>query len=130
MYWFETNPDRVKDHKQFLLSAVKQYISTSPGEAGDEIGRYLSKIQNKKTLNQFLTVIEELCSDPSIESWIQRELRQALDEDFKRTLDSVFDAYTLEDQVRIVKEFSSAIKEPHKNKKEIRIKLLPKESLL
>ena len=113
-----------------MLSAVRQYVSTSPGEAGDEIGRYLSKIQNKKTLNQFLKAIEELCSNSSTESWIQRELRQALDEDFKRTLDSVFDAYTLEDQVRIVREFSSAIKEQPKNKKEIRIKLLPKESAL
>jgi hypothetical protein len=47
-------------------------------------GGYFGALQLLADVNK-RKAVEELCSDPSTESWIQRELRQALDEDAWRT---------------------------------------------
>lgn len=79
--WFNVKPEKVKNRKKFILSAIRQYVRCEPGEGGSEVGEYIADIKNEETRKKFVKALKELkftdAGSPDIEDWVKEELNIA-----------------------------------------------------
>lgn len=76
--WFNVKPEKVKNRKKFILSAIRQHVRNTPGEGGREVGEYIADIKNEETRGKFVKALKEMCftdsDSPDLESWLKEEL--------------------------------------------------------
>lgn len=79
--WFNAKPEKVKNPKEFILSAIRQHQRDNPGEGGSEVGEYIADIKKEETRGKFVKALKELnftdAGSSDIEDWMKEELEIA-----------------------------------------------------